>query len=185
MSERACHRFEKFQEKELVETAKISSVIDGFDQHECSTILKKYAPRLANCSVQKLMAKLIIDRGSIFDKYPDQERLPASIELENKVLQILIIIQPSLEISASGPKVDMLFVYNGVEISDVKFKKPGTTERDLAIQNKENVRLARCIQEAHAALGVPNPSILMVDIAGFVGVIYQVKPLKGSPSQEK
>ncbi|KAG9065521.1 hypothetical protein KI688_001809 [Linnemannia hyalina] len=233
MSERACHHFEKFQEKELVETAKASSVIDGFDQHMCSTILKKYAPRLANCNVQKLMATLIIDRGSIFDKYSYQERLPASVELENKVLQILIIIcehilrppfgksspsesdclhvwmsifsvmvdkltihtgervlgssrimrkQQSAEfgdISESDPKVDMLFVYNGVEISNVKFKNPGSTERDLAIQNRENVRLARCIQEAHAALGVPDPSVLMADVAGFVGVIYQVGPLKG------
>ncbi|KAF9124441.1 hypothetical protein BGX30_000951 [Mortierella sp. GBA39] len=120
MSERAGHHFEKFQEKELVETAKASSVIDD----------------------------------SIFDKYPDQERLPESVELENKGFQILIIIcehtlrplfgksSPSEatastgervlesskimrqkqtaefgDVSESDRKVDMLFVYNGVEIS--------------------------------------------------------------------
>jgi len=93
MSERAGHHFEEAQEKELVETAKASSIIEGFDQHGCSTVLKKCTPILAKSSVQKLLAKLIIDRGSIFDKYSDQEQFSASVELEDKVLQTLIIMQ--------------------------------------------------------------------------------------------
>ncbi|KAF9578242.1 hypothetical protein BGW38_006065, partial [Lunasporangiospora selenospora] len=231
MSERACRHFEKFQENELVKSAKVSSLIEGFEQHECLTTLKKYAPILAGSTVQKFKAKLIIDRGAIFSKYWDQERLPASVEVEDKVLQILIIIcqliirppfgnespsesdclhvwlsvfsvmvdkltihtgekvlesskimrqQQSAEygdVSESGRKVDMLFMFDGVEVSNVEFKRPGTTEQDLAIQNRKNVRLARCIQEAHAALGVTDPSVLMADVAGFVGTIYQVKPL--------
>jgi len=92
MSERACRHFEKFQEKELVKSAKAASLIEGFEQHECSTTLKKYAPILAKSTVQKFKAKLIIDRGAISNKYWDQERLPASVEVEDKVLQILIIM---------------------------------------------------------------------------------------------
>ncbi|KAF8926598.1 hypothetical protein BGZ47_002645, partial [Haplosporangium gracile] len=232
MLERACRHFEEFQEKELVETAKLSSIIEGFDQHECSAILKKYAPILAENSVQKFMGKLISDLGSIFDKYSDPERLPTNVELENKVLEILIIIcklilrstfgkvSPSEsdclhvwmsvfsvmvdqltihsgekileslkiirqqqssefgEVSEGGRKVDMLFMFNEVEISNVEFKRPGATERELAIQNRKNIRLARCIQEAHAVLGIADPSVLMTDIVGFVGVIYQVKSLR-------
>jgi hypothetical protein len=55
-----------------------------------------------------------------------------------------------------------------MEISNVKCKKPGTTERDLAIQNRKNTRLARCIQEAHAALGVTDPTVFMADVAGMI-----------------
>jgi hypothetical protein len=92
MSERACHHSEKSQENELVRSAKASSLIEGFDQHECLTTLKKYIPILAKNTVQKLEVKLIIDRGTIFEKYRDQERLPPSIEVEDKVLQVLIIM---------------------------------------------------------------------------------------------
>ncbi|KAG0278379.1 hypothetical protein BGZ96_002406 [Linnemannia gamsii] len=144
-------------------------------------------------TVQKLEVKLIIDRGAILQRYSDQERLPASVEVEDKVLQILIIIGEKVlesskimrqlqsaeygDVSESGQKVDMLSMFDGIEVSNVEFKRPGATEQDLAIQNRKNVRLARCIQEAHAALGVTDPSVLMADVAGFVGTIYQVKPL--------
>ncbi|KAF9984436.1 hypothetical protein BGZ65_000399 [Modicella reniformis] len=159
------------KKKELVETAKAFSVIEGFGQHD----------------VQKLMAKVIIDRGPIFDKYSYQKRLPASVDIENKVLQILITIcslflrppfgkaspsesnclrvwmsifsdmmdkltihtgekvlksskimrqQQSAEfgdVSESERKVDMLSMVDGVEISNVEFKKSGTTERDRGV----------------------------------------------------
>ncbi|KAG0328164.1 hypothetical protein BGZ99_006034 [Dissophora globulifera] len=59
----------------------------------------------------------------------------------------------------------------------MEFKKPGTTKRELAIQNRKNVRLARCIQGAHAVLGVTDSSALIVNVAAFVGTIYQVRPL--------
>ncbi|KAF9110348.1 hypothetical protein BGX30_008015, partial [Mortierella sp. GBA39] len=81
------------------------------------------------------------------------------------------------EVSESGRKVDCLFMYKGLEISNIEFKRPGTTERDLALQNRKNVRLARCIQEAHVTLGVEDASVMMADVAGFVGIFYQVKPM--------
>ena len=65
----------------------------------------------------------------------------------------------------------MLFMFNRVEMSNVEFKRPGTAERDLAIQNRKNVPLARCIQEAHAALGVKDPSVLMADVAGMLNPV--------------
>ena len=92
MSKRACKHFEEFEQEELVETAKTLSIIEGFEQHECSAILRRYAPILAEDGVHKFMVKLIMERGSIFEKHQDQERLPACVELEDKVLQILIIL---------------------------------------------------------------------------------------------
>jgi hypothetical protein len=45
-------------------------------------------------------------------------------------------------------------------------KKQWTCTKDLIIQNKKNVRLARGIQEAHSRFGIKDPSILMADIYG-------------------
>ncbi|KAI1313879.1 hypothetical protein EDD11_002414 [Mortierella claussenii] len=184
---------EGFEREELVETAKTLNIIKGLEQHECSTILKKYVSILAKDDLNKFLATLIIDRGSLLEKYQDQERLPASAELEDKVLQILIILGERVMeaskimrqhqtaefsgVSESARKVDLLFMYDGVEISNIRFKKPGITERDIAIQHKKSIRLARCIQEAHAALGVEKSSVMMADVAGSVGAIYQVRPM--------
>ncbi|KAF9313048.1 hypothetical protein BG003_005658 [Podila horticola] len=121
------------------------------------------------------------------------EQLPASAELEDRALQILILLGEKAlevskimrqrqaveysEVSECGRKADCHFMYEGLEISNIEFKRPGCTERDLAFQNCKNVRLARCIQEAHVALGVEDASAVMADVAGFVGIFYQVKPM--------
>ncbi|KAF9400788.1 hypothetical protein BGX21_003515 [Mortierella sp. AD011] len=81
------------------------------------------------------------------------------------------------EVSESARKVDCLFMYEGLELSNIEFKRPDTSVRDLAIQNRKNVRLGRCIQEAHIAVGVEEPSVMMADVAGFVGIFYQVKKM--------
>ncbi|KAG0307107.1 hypothetical protein BGZ98_001046 [Dissophora globulifera] len=79
--------------------------------------------------------------------------------------------------SDAGRKVDCLFMMQGVELSNIEFKHQDASARDLAIQNRKNVRLARCIQEAHTTYGVKEASVLMADVFGFVGVFYQVKPM--------
>ncbi|KAF8958592.1 hypothetical protein BGZ46_001921 [Entomortierella lignicola] len=81
------------------------------------------------------------------------------------------------DVSESAQKVDCLLMYQGLELSNIEFKKPDTSNRDLAIQNRKNVRLGRCIQEARVALGVQELSVMMVDVAGFVGIFYQVKKM--------
>jgi len=74
--------------------------------------------------------------------------------------------------SDSGRKVDCLFMMQGAELSNVEFKHAETCVKELAIQNRKNVRLARCIQEAHATYGVKDPSILMADIFGRLPILY-------------
>ncbi|KAG0307128.1 hypothetical protein BGZ97_000502 [Linnemannia gamsii] len=53
---------------------------------------------------------------------------------------------------------------NDVELSNIEVKHPGSSKVELTIQNRKNVRLARCIQESHSALGIDKPSILMGDV---------------------
>ncbi|KAG9061656.1 hypothetical protein KI688_007237 [Linnemannia hyalina] len=139
MSKRACQHFEEKDEEGLVETAKALSVVEGFEEYECTIITRKYSSILAEKGVAGLRKNLIIDRGAIHKEHADLEELP--------------------------------------EISNIEFKRPGCTERDLALQNRKNVRLARCIQEAHVALRVEDALVMMADVAGFVGIFYQVKPM--------
>ncbi|KAI8598600.1 hypothetical protein EDD21DRAFT_183002 [Dissophora ornata] len=153
--------------------------------------------------------KLVIRRGLLHTHHMDAENLPVEASMEDKVLEILILLckfvqrppfgpKPPSEndclqlwtsifhiitdkltlhtrgekvleaskvmkqmqsseygdISDSGRKVDCIFMYENIELSNIEFKKEDASERDLAIQNRKNVRLARCLQEAHAAIGV-------------------------------
>ncbi|KAF9932360.1 hypothetical protein FBU30_008340 [Linnemannia zychae] len=69
------------------------------------------------------------------------------------------------DVSESERKVDKLFMFHEVEISNVEFKKPGTTKRELTIQYRKNIQLTRCIQEAHTRLIATDPIELVVDVS--------------------
>ncbi|ORZ19295.1 hypothetical protein BCR41DRAFT_43092 [Lobosporangium transversale] len=78
------------------------------------------------------------------------------------------------DVSDTGRKVDCIFMYKGIELSNIEFKCPNICPQDIAIQNRKNVRLARCIQEAHLAIGVSSPSILMADVSGMIFEIMNI-----------
>ncbi|KAF9542703.1 hypothetical protein EC957_001758 [Mortierella hygrophila] len=92
MSERACQHPEEKNEEDLVETAKALSVVDGFEEHECTIITRKYSSILAEKGVAGLNKNLIIDRPAIHKKHADLEDLPARVELEDRTLQILVLL---------------------------------------------------------------------------------------------
>lgn len=73
-------------------TIKSLSVIDGFEEHECTTITRKYSSILAEKGVDYLWDRLIIDRGAIYKEHVNLKQLPASAELEDKVLRILDLL---------------------------------------------------------------------------------------------
>ncbi|KAF9579354.1 hypothetical protein BGW38_004422, partial [Lunasporangiospora selenospora] len=81
------------------------------------------------------------------------------------------------DVSEAGRKVDCLFMFDGIELSNLEIKHSHISKTDLAIQNKKNIRLARCIQESHVALGVEDASVFMADVCGFVAVFYQLRPM--------
>lgn len=72
------------------------------------------------------------------------------------------------DLSDAGRRLDCLFMMNDVELSNIEVKRPGSSKLDITIQNRKNVRLARCIQESHIALGMDKPSILMGDVCGML-----------------
>lgn len=49
------------------------------------------------------------------------------------------------DVSDSGRKVDCIFMYEDVELSNIEFKNEDSSERELGLQNRKNVRLARCL----------------------------------------
>lgn len=70
------------------------------------------------------------------------------------------------DVSEAGRKVDCLFMFDGIELSNLEIKHPDISKNELGIQNKKNIRLARCIQEAHVALGVKDACVIMADVCG-------------------
>ncbi|KAF9912605.1 hypothetical protein EC991_010030 [Linnemannia zychae] len=74
----------------------------------------------------------------------------------------------------AGRKVDLVFVHKGIELSNIEFKRPGISAMDITVQCRKNIRLGRCIQEQHRKYGVTDPSVIMGDVAGFVGFFYQL-----------
>ncbi|CAO3667383.1 unnamed protein product [Umbelopsis ramanniana] len=115
---------------------------------------------------------------SVFGVIADKVSLHTG-EKALKASRIMKQIQSSeySDVSESGRKVDCLFMVENHELSNIEFKSPEIGKRELAIQNRKNVRLARCIQESHISLGEKDASILMADVCGFVGVFYQVKQM--------
>ncbi|KAI8594373.1 hypothetical protein EDD21DRAFT_449425 [Dissophora ornata] len=69
-------------------------------------------------------------------------------------------------------------MYKDIELSNVEFKRTDISSRNIALQCRKNVRLGRCLQEAHATYGFKDASVIMGDVAGFVGLFYQVKPMR-------
>ncbi|KAF9117519.1 hypothetical protein BGW39_002097 [Mortierella sp. 14UC] len=82
------------------------------------------------------------------------------------------------DVSDTGRKVDLIFMYKDIELSNLEFKRTDISSRNIALQCRKNVRLGRCLQEAHATYGFKDASVIMGDVAGFVGLFYQVKPMR-------
>ncbi|KAG0067710.1 hypothetical protein BGZ89_005770, partial [Linnemannia elongata] len=69
------------------------------------------------------------------------------------------------EVSEAGRKVDCLFAFESIELSNVEFKLRGALDKEIAIQNRKNIRLDRALQEAHARHGAGDVSVFMADVA--------------------
>ncbi|KAF9428043.1 hypothetical protein BGZ94_003523 [Podila epigama] len=101
---------------------------------------------------------------------------------EKKVLMASKAIKHRLatkfaQVTDFGKKVDCAIMWMDIELSNIEFKEPEVSAREAALQNRKNIRLGRCIQQAHAKIGVKAPKVLMGDVRGFVGVLYQVRPV--------
>ncbi|KAF9427678.1 hypothetical protein BGZ76_002231 [Entomortierella beljakovae] len=86
----------------------------------------------------------------------------------SKIMRKLQSLEHGDVSEGGGRKVDCIFVANDVEISNIEFKRSKISGSEIAIQNRKNVRLARCIQEEFRAIGMNNPVVLMADVQGTV-----------------
>ncbi|KAG0227482.1 hypothetical protein BGW41_003807 [Actinomortierella wolfii] len=179
MSQRVIDYFEEMSEEDLIGNATDLCTISKFDEHPCLQHLAKYAETLCDVGVHQLRKKLIVDWGVLHSKHKE-DHLSGDAKVEDKVLQILISLGEKMldaskimrkwqaeeygDVSEAGRKVDCLLMYEGIELSNLEIKHSDISKTDLAIQNKKNIRLARCIQESHVALGVENASVYMVDV---------------------
>ncbi|KAF9357273.1 hypothetical protein BGX34_009451 [Mortierella sp. NVP85] len=177
---------------ELVSKAREQAHLDGFEKHLALNYLVRYSDVLQTNGIEHLRKRVIVDRGTHQAAYMDKA-MPPSAVVEDQVLEILLILgEKALEssrimrryqsaeygdISDSGRKVDCLFSFKGIELANIEFKTPDISPREIAVQNRKNVRLARAIQESHAESGVPGEAILMADVTGFIGTFYQVFPM--------
>ncbi|KAG9072242.1 hypothetical protein KI688_000011 [Linnemannia hyalina] len=74
----------------------------------------------------------------------------------------------------TGRKVDLAFAFKDIEISNIEFKRPNLPTQSIIIQSRKNIRLGRCIQEIHKGYGVQDPSVIMGDVSGSVGMFHQL-----------
>ncbi|KAG9069380.1 hypothetical protein KI688_010282 [Linnemannia hyalina] len=65
------------------------------------------------------------------------------------------------EPSDARRKVDCVFMFDGIELSNTELKSQIASPRDVSVQLRKSIRLARCIQELHLSFG-------------FVGTFYRV-----------
>ena len=71
------------------------------------------------------------------------------------------------DLTEAGRKVDLALCYDGIELSNIEFKREKIASKDVTMQCRKNIRLGRCLQEAHRTIGLSNPSVVMADIAGM------------------
>ncbi|KAF8950331.1 hypothetical protein BGZ46_004597, partial [Entomortierella lignicola] len=95
----------------------------------------------------------------------------------SKIMRKLQSLEHGGVSEGGGRKVDCIFVVDDVEISNIEFKRSKISGSEIAIQNRKNVRLARCIQEEFRAIGMENPVVFMADVQGFTGAFYRICPM--------
>ncbi|KAF9186980.1 hypothetical protein BGZ50_002197 [Haplosporangium sp. Z 11] len=72
----------------------------------------------------------------------------------------------------------MLDASKSIELSSIEFKRPDISSKVITVQRRKNMRLGRCLQQAHESFGCKGTSVIMGDISGFMGVSYQIKPMQ-------
>ncbi|KAF9318826.1 hypothetical protein BG006_003123 [Podila minutissima] len=186
MSANAQEYFASSQHQEPLDQACSLSVIEGFDNHPSTAIAQEYVDCLAKHGVDGLKKQLIVDRGVLNTSTWSARIYRRRLTCETRCK---FVLRPPFN-TESPSENDCLHIWTSVfdvimdKISlhtrdDVgglegyashvvagtrrQFKRAEIGERDLAIQNRKNVRLARCIQQVHASLGVEDPSIFMAD----------------------
>ncbi|KAG9324333.1 hypothetical protein KVV02_006579 [Mortierella alpina] len=198
MSDRFTSYCESSGNLDIVDSAAMATRIENFDQHECLSILRGYSALLLDEGLEALWFKFchVISSPPYKTSEPSEtDSLLVWTHLFSLITDDIALLSGEKMLEASkthrreqsrefgdlteaGRKVDLTLCYDGIELSNIEFKRAGITSKDVTMQCRKNIRLGRCLQEAHRAVGLSSPPIVMVDITGFVGVFYHIVPFE-------
>ncbi|GJJ68360.1 hypothetical protein EMPS_00706 [Entomortierella parvispora] len=75
----------------------------------------------------------------------------------------------------NGRKVDLKFLYSGIEVAVVEFKSASQPRGMVAKQFRKSIRLGKNIHQSLAALGVEDGHVICGDISGFMGSFTKIR----------
>ncbi|KAF9087333.1 hypothetical protein BGX27_002956, partial [Mortierella sp. AM989] len=73
-----------------------------------------------------------------------------------------------------GRKVDLSFLAYGQELANCEFKTGNTSDLDIELQNRKNIRLNRAIMESHKSSCDVRLDMLYMDIQGWNGSLFSL-----------
>ncbi|KAF9377651.1 hypothetical protein BGX21_003133 [Mortierella sp. AD011] len=192
MSGEACAFFRQ-NKPGLLRDAEGACIMENIEKHPCTSILKEYADVILESGVEHLQRRLAVDLGLLNAEILEGETVSDAADIRDRTLKVLLMLGEKAMLASRiirqmqssefgdpsdmGRRADCLFMFDDIEISNIEFKKPSTSEAEIGLQNRKNVRLGRCLQQGFVEFGVAEPSVVMADVAGYVAVFYQVKQM--------
>ncbi|KAF9396007.1 hypothetical protein BGX21_009708 [Mortierella sp. AD011] len=73
-----------------------------------------------------------------------------------------------------GRKVDLKFLFDGIEVAVIEFKSASQAKGAVAKQSRKSLRLGKNILQSLEALGVEDAYVVCGDVAGFMGSFTKV-----------
>lgn len=92
MSANTCEHFEESDHEDVLDQARSLSFIAGFDQHLSTTFMKDYVACQEEGGVSALRKKLISRWNLLNIQYSDGKVLPEQAVIEDKVIEIFILL---------------------------------------------------------------------------------------------
>ncbi|KAF9173236.1 hypothetical protein BGX21_005105 [Mortierella sp. AD011] len=157
---------------EILELAMQQAVLPK-KQSDILNVLDPFRQNLvdSDMEISKLLPLVVKCKADLMEK-------DKSNELEGKIIDIVEYLGETVVVASKdvqeilnkefgdhstyGRKADMLFK-SKTELCNFEFKAEGTSQSEMKIQNRKNIRLNRCILEHLRQLGVTQPRILFAD----------------------
>ncbi|KAF8935076.1 hypothetical protein BGZ58_005267 [Dissophora ornata] len=108
-----------------------------------------------------------IRHGSFSDSDAADQFYKTALPLEASKITRRMQREEFGEPSDAGRKVDCVFMFDGIELSNIELKSQNPSPRDFSVQLRKNIRLARCIQGFHLSFGMDEAPVIMGDVDGF------------------
>ncbi|KAG0219812.1 hypothetical protein BGX33_000657 [Mortierella sp. NVP41] len=74
----------------------------------------------------------------------------------------------------NGRKVDLKFLFEGIEVAVIEFKSPSQTKGAVAKQSRKSLRLGKSVLQHLDELGVEDASVICGDVSGLMGSFTKI-----------